>query len=629
MSTRDVIAASPEPAVEGPETREVSLRAEPEATTMAPTGANGTARARANAFVLLRSTLMIAVGYLLLAELGLGGVSWSIGAVFAVALLSNVWMLFAPRAWVDSQVFTAGVVIADTLWITVALILAGRFSSEFFYLYFFILFLAAIGENLRLIVLGTMVVCAAYVVAIISTRSVAHVLETQFLIRIPFLFAVAVFYGYLVDRLRVERSRTKEEAAVITRLRESQSAFEEANRALIAEAQERERIQETLQSANERLQELGEIRSRFFTTVSHEIKTPLTSIKNSVSLFRARRSADDNEKLLDMISRNADRLNYIISDMLDMSRVESGSLRIRADSVDLEALIDEVLASLRQQADDAGITLELRSEEPLPLVWADRRRVDQILKDLTSNALRATSRGGSVQLRPCVGNDWVELNVQDTGIGLTAVERKRIFEPFFQTGDGLVDRPPGAGLGLTICRDLARGHGSELDVESSPGVGSRFFFSLPVYSPRAAELLEFEDEMRLTYRKYPNFALVVVQQGLSPAGAKNGPTLDERTELLKQLMGRLREILPGANDHLIAQPAHGRVLVVLLTTPRQGAWVVRRRLDQGLKDFSMQLKNAKLPSPRVCGPSCYPDDGLFGRLLIDTALSIDHDGEES
>ncbi len=574
--------------------------------------------ARTRAFILLRFTLIVATASLLLAEVGPSGFLWVPLALFSAALLSNVVAVLLPPTFTEQPFFTTAVVIGDTAWITIALLATGKFTADFFYLYFFVLFLAAMGENLRLIVLGAVVVCSAYVVTVLATGSALRVLETSFLIRLPFLFAVAIFYGYLVDRLRREKQRAQGERLVIEGLRSSRNALEEANRALQSEIRVREAAQEELRAANERLQELSDVKSRFFTTVSHEVKTPLTAIKNALSLIRSQRDPGAERQLLDMVQRNADRLNLIISDMLDMSRVESGVLRIRAESVRLSDLVPPILQSLRAKADDADVELALEVPASLPAVWADRRRVQQVVTDLVTNAIRATARDGKVTVGARHVGGRIEVSVEDTGIGLTPEEQRRVFEPFCQVGNSLVGRSPGTGLGLTISRDVCRGHGCELKVESAPGVGSRFSFVLPVDSPRATEVLEFEDAMRSTYRRYPYFSLLVVTQPPPGGGRTDG---EHWAPVLGQLRERLKKVLPRAHDRFVLQPAHGRLVVVLLATPRDGGRMVRSRMEEALTADPAVLEGQPLAPPRVAGPSCYPDDGLFGARLIEVALA--------
>ncbi|MFQ5847933.1 MAG: PAS domain S-box protein, partial [Candidatus Methylomirabilales bacterium] len=173
---------------------------------------------RSRAIVLLRYTLIIAVAYLLLAEHGFLNLPTSLILLIAAALASNVVITRLPARITDSTAFTASMILADTLWITAALLYSGHFRANFFYVYFFVLLLAAIGENLTLIAVGAVVASGAYVYILSKTTTTLPVWNSPSLIRIPFLFAAAAFYGYLVDRVRREQQRAHAEADTVARL---------------------------------------------------------------------------------------------------------------------------------------------------------------------------------------------------------------------------------------------------------------------------------------------------------------------------------------------------------------------------------------------------------------------------
>ncbi|MFV2072546.1 MAG: sensor histidine kinase [Thermoanaerobaculales bacterium] len=550
------------------------------------------------AFILLRFTLIIATSYLLLAEFGPRSVPHALTALMAVVLLSNIGALAVPTKWLQSPLLIAIAILGDTTWITIALIATGRFTAEFFYLYFFVLFLAGIGENIRLIALSVTVVCAAYIVLIAKTLGPDEVLTTQTLIRVPFLFSVAIFYGYLVDRLRSERHRSSSEQAIIEGL--------ERNRRALAEA-------------NEELRRLSDVKSNFVSIVSHELKSPLTAIKNAAALIDPGAEGKANEKFLQMIRRNADRLNTIISDLLDMSKVESGTLTIAADPVDLRSFLSEVVEPFEAEARTAGVTFDLNLPETLPEVLADADRIEQVVSNLLSNALKATPKGGSI----AVGVEYVDgsratITITDDGTGLTAEDQSKVFEPFFQAGNVLDGRPAGTGLGLTICRDLVRGHGSELHIESEIGAGSRFSFSLPIRSQRSVETIAFENQVRTTFRAHPYFTVIVAD---CAGGASNGHE-GATSRTLDTVHERLDKLLPRALDVLCDQPSLGRIVVVLLSTPLDGGWVVKRKLASAFASKSVRFEGRGIESPKILGPAGYPEDGEYGSGLIERAILV-------
>jgi PAS domain S-box-containing protein len=213
---------------------------------------------RGRAIVLLRFTLIVATAYLLLVEHEFSALPVGLIALIVAALASNVAMTRLPARVLNSTTFHCGVIIGDTLWVTAALLTSGLFRADFFYLYFLVLLLAAIGESLGLIAIGTIVVCAAYLIALSATGGTTPFWSSRLLIRVPFLLTAAAFYGYLVDRLRREQQRAREESRAVARLEEIQRTLaghaqdvERANDELAREITERRRAEEALHAAKD------------------------------------------------------------------------------------------------------------------------------------------------------------------------------------------------------------------------------------------------------------------------------------------------------------------------------------------------------------------------------------------
>ncbi len=571
---------------------------------------------RVRALVMLRATLIVSTAYLLIGALGPGGMPWFLVALLAAVLASSAFVPLLPQRVLESQTFIASVILGDTAWITVALLASGRFTAEFFYLYFFVLLLAGIGENLAVVVLGVIVVAAAYVVIVVSTGESEQMMTPGGLLRVPFLFAVAIFYGYLMDRLRNEQRRAREEAEVIRRLEDHQRVLAEANAALAAEIAERRRVEAQLQHANEALQGVAEARSGFVSTVSHELRTPLTAISNASSLLSTGRAveglADADRRLVEMIARNAHRMKLLVSDLLDLSKAETGRLRIEAESVDVVELVRAAAAPFEQQATRVGVELEVEPAVESARVLADPRRVEQVLANLLSNAIKACGRGGRVSVEVRVEAHTVEVAVADTGVGIPDEEQVRIFEPFFQGASDPERRRQGTGLGLSISRDLVRAHGGDLEVRSRVGEGSRFAFRLVRDAPLGAEVIALEEQVS-RFRQHPYFCVILVAPEIPPDEPDDG------VARLEALEARMRELMPRASDVVIAQPAHGRLVLALLSTPRAGGMVVWQRLCER---FAAQTVDGPGGAPfrvAVRGPAAFPEDGRFGAVLVQCA----------
>ncbi len=254
-------------------------------------------------------------------------------------------------------------------------------------------------------------------------------------------------------------------------------------------------VREAAMAANDQLHELNEMKSDFVSIVSHELRTPLTSIKNAADLLARGKTGPLNEiqqRFVAMLTRNIDRLMVMVGDLLDLSKIEAGKLELRFAETDLASIIEHAVGTFQSQADARSLILEADCPPDLPTVYADPDRVQQVLCNLLSNALKFTPQAGRVALSAGAAGELVEISVTDTGVGIPADQQERIFEQFHQVEDSLVRTTQGSGLGLAIVRDLVEAHGGEIRVESEVGVGSRFVFTLPVFSHRAAEVTAAE-----------------------------------------------------------------------------------------------------------------------------------------
>ncbi len=563
---------------------------------------------RLRAFVLLRVTLIVASSYLILAQYDFQTIPFFEGVLVLLGLFSNLVLWWLPRSVLSSPRFLAVLVVADTLWIAALLVLAGRFDPEFFYLFFFVVLLAAIGENLFVILLGTAAACVAYFLVVYATLGKEELLAASTLIRVPFLISVAGFYGYLVDRIRRERQKAASEALIVEELRKQQRKMEEINARLAREIEDRKRIEEELQRASE-------MKSVFVSTVSHELRTPLTSIKNAVDLLAPSIECLDEpqRRFLTIARKNIERLGLIIGDLLEISSIEAGKIRCRFEETDPARFLEPVVVSLDEEAKRKSLALELQMDDDIPLVWADSQRMEQVVMNLLSNAIKFTPEGGQIVVRARRIGDEVEISVSDSGIGLSAEDQQRVFEPFFQAGDPLTDRARGTGLGLAISWNLVAAHGSELRVESEPGKGSRFVFNLSRASDGAREKTALEDAIR-EFMAFPFFSLLVVtpSRDLEGGGTLGSGWMDKVGTILTR-------VLPRSGDRLIFQPALGRIVIVLLGTGGDGGSIVRQRVAEAIESTG-ELTAA------VWGPAVYPEDGATGFQLIRAAVARSTDG---
>jgi signal transduction histidine kinase len=227
-------------------------------------------------------------------------------------------------------------------------------------------------------------------------------------------------------------------------------------------------------------------RRNFLATVSHELRTPLTPIRGYADLMLhgiGGALTTEQQHFLQVIHQNSRRMEAMVNDLLVMGQLDVGRIELRVERMEIAAAIQSVLTMLEQQIQQQQIAISIDIPANLPQVRADAHRLDQILANLITNAVKYTRAGGRVQIQAHhVGEDQVEVAVHDTGIGMSASEMERLFTPFYRADSVLSQQISGTGLGLSITRSLVELHGGTISVESAPGAGSVFRFTLPIFA---------------------------------------------------------------------------------------------------------------------------------------------------
>jgi signal transduction histidine kinase len=247
---------------------------------------------------------------------------------------------------------------------------------------------------------------------------------------------------------------------------------------------ENARMFDEIQDKNRQLQLASEHKSQFISSVSHELRTPLNAIIGLTEMMVNSAARFGTEKALEplqRVNRAGTHLLGLINQVLDLSKIEAGKLELNPQTVELAPLIDEVVGTARQLAEQNKNRLAVESSDDLGALTTDPMRLRQILLNLLSNACKFTKEG-EVKLRVqrvADGRSWIELAVADSGIGMTAEQQAKLFEEFSQADASTAQRFGGTGLGLAISRRLARMMGGDVTVASEPGKGSVFTVRLP------------------------------------------------------------------------------------------------------------------------------------------------------
>jgi len=247
--------------------------------------------------------------------------------------------------------------------------------------------------------------------------------------------------------------------------------------------------------------EIERMKDDFISTVSHELRTPLTSVIGFTKIIKKKLEdsvfpavTSDDAKIRKDVSRigenlkiiisEGDRLTLLINDVLDLAKMEAGNIEWRPAALDIGDVIERAAAATASLFENKGLVLSKDMEEKLPPVMGDSDRLIQVVINLISNAVKFTEKGsiiirGRIREQEAGGRDYVEVSVTDTGIGIAQKDLEKVFEKFRQVGDTFTGKPIGTGLGLSICKHIVEHHGGRIWVESEPGKGSVFLFTLP------------------------------------------------------------------------------------------------------------------------------------------------------
>jgi len=245
-----------------------------------------------------------------------------------------------------------------------------------------------------------------------------------------------------------------------------------------------------IETANQELQQLDQLKSKFISMASHELRTPLIAIQGYVDLIREGRGGEISEAqrtMLDTVSRNATRLARIVSELLDISRIEENKLVLERVPVSLGQIVSEIAEEQQPYLESRGHALTLEIAEALPLIDGDPDRISQVVINLLGNAIKYTPDGGRIHIRVHAKSDWVHLEVRDTGIGIKAEDIGKLFKRFSTLGDVTKHRTGkneflagGTGLGLSIVQGIVQAHEGRIWVESEYGQGSTFHVQWPI-----------------------------------------------------------------------------------------------------------------------------------------------------
>ena len=284
--------------------------------------------------------------------------------------------------------------------------------------------------------------------------------------------AVAKQLGRITERMRWEQELQEKNEQLDAQNEELQSQSEELM------AQQQELIEKTRE-----MEETNRLKSEFLANMSHELRTPLNVIIGLSELMMDKVPGEINEQqgqCLDDILSSGKRLLNLINDVLDLSKIESGKMKLRLTDVVLSDIIEPLTRIMEPILAPRKQSFDVEIEQGLPLVHANKAKVEQVLLNLVDNSSKFTPDGGRLKIEAGREDSWCQVSVIDNGIGIKKEDQERIFEPFSQLDNPLTKEKSGTGLGLIIAKEIIERHGGRIWVESEHGKGSRFTFTLPL-----------------------------------------------------------------------------------------------------------------------------------------------------
>ncbi|HEY0171274.1 MAG TPA: ATP-binding protein [Pyrinomonadaceae bacterium] len=262
---------------------------------------------------------------------------------------------------------------------------------------------------------------------------------------------------------------------VLSELEEKREQMERLNTRL-------EESNRELNQANAQLREMSAMKEEFLALTTHDLRSPLTVISGVINFFNSGRLGEltgEQKNMVSMMERNTQNLIELVNDLLDASKLESGTMRLDMATIELRGLTDELRQQMQPLAAEKEIALEESVPEDLPPLRADRAKLRRVLVNLISNALKFTPRGGRVSLSAAPERGLVRVSVTDTGVGIPADDLRDIFDKYAQARSRATRSEKGTGLGLYITRQLVELHGGHIEVRSEVGKGSTFSFTIP------------------------------------------------------------------------------------------------------------------------------------------------------
>ena len=407
-----------------------------------PNSPEGLFLGKKKAISILQWLIAIVTSYLLLFSKGAVSEDPTVYGLIVIFLASCLVLQRLPEAVIQHRYFDVTLLLSDTALISGSIYMNRDVPWDLFLFYFFILFLAALGENMVRIVIGSVLISLVYLGLLIQQGKGLYQIGPELFVRIPFLFGASILYGYLSENAKKEKTRAET-------------------------AEQRERLKMDLVSA-----------------LAHDIKNPLGIIMGYAEILMdelvGRSEKKANLETLEHIQDNAQRIVNLVTGFLEASKAEAGKISVEEHPVQLNALIREVAQQQMGELRKKSISLDVELDDTLPTIMGDKAQLDRVFWNLVGNAIKFTPAGGKIKVSSRRDDGHVCVAVKDTGIGIPPDELPLLFSQFRRLkGSAKIE---GTGLGLFIVKTIIEAHKGTVQAESGHGQGSTFSVRVPIRS---------------------------------------------------------------------------------------------------------------------------------------------------
>jgi signal transduction histidine kinase len=349
-------------------------------------------------------------------------------------------------------------------------------------------------------------------------------------------------------------------------------------------------------------------KSEFIAAISHELRTPLTSIQNSVSNILVGVTGKINDKTrqyLEVMDKDCHRFADLINDLLDIAKLEAGNMPITQRVMNIGSLAQNTVQELQNIAQTANVTLSCQIEPDICSVYADGKRIRQVLTGLLRNAIQYTPAGGVINVSVHDRGSDIVTEVADTGIGIAVDQQKQLFTKFYQIARDAGPGSKGNGLGLALCKGIISVHSGSIWVESKPGDGSRFFFSLPKIDPDKILGKHVHTIIASNQQNSARFGMLLITFEMSQKSEI--PLRQAAGKIIAEMLAQSRFYL-GSDLDMALQTADNEMVFIVNDFGRQTVESVQHKIEMNLLNF-LRKHFIGIPIMPMLGTSLWPKEG--------------------